>query len=375
MPKSLSLAPISEAALPAHLVEAAKLFMAESRALRTRKAYSRAWALFDGWCQQHGRQSMPASPETVAVWMTALATGDDGGVPRSRGTINQYLSAVIVAHRTKKEFLDRKDPLITEAWKGISNVKAETEVDRAARPLVVADLRELLRGLRLDIPADARDAALLSLGWAGALRRSELVGLDWQKMGGPATNGRTGWIEVDDRGIVVKLAKSKSSQDKAVKIVIADRMPTTAAALQAWADHAKLEPGQPVFRPVDQRGVIGGTKGRKGKAGQPAKLGQPATLEKPGLARLCDHSVALIVKSRVRALLMLRGKSRAEADELVERFSGHSLRAGYVTSGAGLDMPSYRMQQHTRHKSAAMIEAYVREADKWSKNGLDGLGF
>ena len=58
--------------------------------------------------------------------------------------------------------------LATETWKGISNVKAETEVDRAARPLVVADLRELLRGLRLDIPADARDAALLSLGWAGA---------------------------------------------------------------------------------------------------------------------------------------------------------------------------------------------------------------
>ena len=64
------------------------------------------------------------------------------------------------------------------------------------------DLRELLRGLRLNIPADARDAALLSLGWAGALRRSELVGLDRQKMGGPATNGRTGWIEIDDRGIV-----------------------------------------------------------------------------------------------------------------------------------------------------------------------------
>ena len=105
------------------------------------------------------------------------------------------------------------------------------------------------------------------------------------------------------------------------------------------------------------------------------KPGLPATLEKPGLARLCDHSVALIVKSRVRALLMLRGKSKDEADEFVERFSGHSLRAGYVTSGAGLNMPTYRLQQHTRHKSPAMIGVYVREADKWNKNGLDGLGF
>ena len=72
---------------------------------------------------------------------------------------------------------------------------------------------------------------------------------------------------------------------------------------------------------------------------------------------------------------MLRGKSKTEADELVERFSGHSLRAGYVTSGAGLNMPTYRLQQHTRHKSPAMIGVYVREADKWNKNGLDGLGF
>ena len=85
--------------------------------------------------------------------------------------------------------------------------------------------------------------------------------------------------------------------------------------------------------------------------------------------------MALIVKSRVRALLMLRGKSKAEFDELVERFSGHSLHAGYMTSGAGLNMPTFRLQQHTRHKSPAMIGVYVREADKWNKNGLDGLGF
>ena len=97
--------------------------MAESRAKRTREAYSRAWALFDGWCQRHGRQSMPASPETVAAWIGALANGDDGGTTRSRGTINQYLSAIIVAHRTKRYVLDRKDPLITETWRGISNHK------------------------------------------------------------------------------------------------------------------------------------------------------------------------------------------------------------------------------------------------------------
>ena len=94
-----------------------------------------------------------------------------------------------------------------------------------------------------------------------------------------------------------------------------------------------------------------------------------------GDSRLTDRSVARILKSRVRALLLLRGKTKAEADELVERFSGHSMRAGYVTSGAAMDIPGYRLQQHARHKSAAMVAVYVREAEKWTKSGLKGIGF
>jgi integrase len=211
---------------------------------------------------------------------------------------------------------------------------------------VSIDLRDLLRGLRLDIPADARDAALLSVGWAAALRRSELVGLDWQKLG-----DGFGFVTVDERGVVVTLAQSKSSQAEAVTVVIPSAdMPTACAALEAWADVGNLKPGQPVFRPVDQRQIIGD-------------------------GRLTDRSVARLLKSRVHALLRLRGKTKAEADELVTRFSGHSMRAGYVTSGAAMDIPSYRLQQHARHKSSAMVAVYVREAEKWTKSGLKGIGF
>jgi hypothetical protein len=70
-----------------------------------------------------------------------------------------------------------------------------------------------------------------------------------------------------------------------------------------------------------------------------------------------------------------RGKSSGEADELVELISGHSLGSGYATSAAARNMPAYRIQSHTRHKSAEMVAAYVREADKWTKSGLDGVGF
>jgi hypothetical protein len=39
------------------------------------------------------------------------------------------------------------------------------------------------------------------------------------------------------------------------------------------------------------------------------------------------------------------------------------------------NMAAYRIQSHTRHKSAQMVAGYIREADKWTKSGLDGVGF
>jgi hypothetical protein len=79
--------------------------------------------------------------------------------------------------------------------------------------------------------------------------------------------------------------------------------------------------------------------------------------------------VALIVKSRVKALVKQRGRSEAEADELVELISGHSLRAGYATSAAARNMPAYRIQSPTRHKSAHCSPATSAKADKWMKSG------
>jgi integrase len=144
---------------------------------------------------------------------------------------------------------------------------------------------------------------------------------------------------------------SKAAQDQAETIVVpCQHMPKACQALEAWAAAAKLEAGEPVFRAINQGQHI---------------LGE----------RLTDRSVARVVKARVKALVKQRGRSEAEADELVELISGHSLRAGYATSAAARNMPGYRIQSHTRHKSAQVVAGYIREADKWTKSGLDGVGF
>lgn len=328
-----------EDALPQRLVAGARQFIAAARSERTRKAYAKSWAAFVDWCGCHGREPLPASPETLAAWMTDLAHAG-----RAPATINAVVAAVAVAHRTAGHPLDRKSPLLADVWRGIANENARAQ--RQARPILAEDLRALLQDLRYVIPADARDAAVLALGWAGALRQSELIGLDWQ-----TTSTGTGTLTIDDRGVVVTLIRSKSSQSEAVTVVIpCSDMPAACVAVRAWCDLATLKPGEPVFRPVDRAQRI-------------------------GTERLTDRSVARIIKARVRARALADGRSEAEADALVESFSGHSLRAGYATAAAAADMPAYRIQQHTRHKTAEMVTRYIRESDKWTKSGLKGVGF
>lgn len=326
-------------ALPDRLVAGALDFIAAARSPRTRDAYRKAWAAFSAWCAAHRRAPLPASAETVAAWMTDLAHSG-----RSPATINSYLAAVAVAHRTAGHQLDRKSPLIADVWKGIA--RQSDHLPRQARPLTAADMQALLSDFAPTLPADARDLALLALGWAAALRRSELVGLDWSEAGtGP------GFLTLDDRGLVVTLIRSKASQADAATIVIpcAD-MPAACRAIRAWIDLAKIAPGSPLFRPVDKAQRI-------------------------GAGRLNDRSVARIIQARVMAHALGKGHSREDAEAFAAQFAGHSLRAGYATAAAAKDVPTYRIQQHTRHKTAEMVARYVREVDKWSKSGLKGVGF
>lgn len=335
----------SEIALGTDLTAATKAFIVEARSERTRQAYARAWSSFDAWCSIHDRSSLPASPETIALWLSSLATGIGQRKPLARSSINQALSAVLLAHSTAGHPLDRKHPLIAETWRGISRVKARTEIVHKAKPVLGSDLSAMLDGLG-DGPIDKRDRALLSVGWAGALRRSELVGLDWM-----TPEDGQGFVTVDAEAVRITLLSSKASQTDAETVVIprAD-MQTAATSLLEWVAAAGVTPGQPIFRSVDQHGRI-------------------------GLGRLTDHSVSRIIKVRVRDYARKRGNGKAASKALAAAFSGHSLRAGFATTAARNKIPPYDIRNHTRHKSVQSVEGYIREADKLTNSVLKTIGF
>jgi integrase len=74
-------------------------------------------------------------------------------------------------------------------------------------------------------------------------------------------------------------------------------------------------------------------------------------------------------------LAIAMGKSAAEADKLVEIYSGHSMRAGYATTAGENDEPGYSIQHRMRHRSMDTTGGYIRAGQQWSKSGLNGFGF
>lgn len=104
----------SDVALAVDLAAATKAFIVEASSERTRRAYSRQWSGFDTWCSVQARSSLPASPETVALWLSSLATALGHRKPLARSSINQALSNVLLAHTTAGHSLGRKHALIAE---------------------------------------------------------------------------------------------------------------------------------------------------------------------------------------------------------------------------------------------------------------------
>ena len=273
-----------------------------------------------------------------------MAAGIGFRKPRARATINQGLSAVLQEHRRAQLPLDRKHPYISEAWRGISRVKAKTDSVRKAKPVLGADLASMLDG-KGDRPMDARDKALLAVGWAGALRRSELVGLDWMMKG----DGQ-GHVIVDAEAVTITLATSKASQDEAETIVIpVASMKSASDALLGWI----------LLAAINARADF--PAGRSTSAHRLDAAYGPERIQH-------HQSSDAAIRSQER-------EYEGCVKGMAAGFSGHSLRAGFVTTAARSKVPGYHILQHSRHKSVQTVEGYIPEADKLTDSVLKTIGF
>jgi hypothetical protein len=194
---------------------------------------------------------------------------------------------------------------------------------RRVAPLRVEQLAEIVARLDGSIK-DTRDRALLLVGFAGALRRSELTAAECQD------------VEWRPQGIVLTLPRSKTDQEgqgRAVAIPYGSAPMCPVDALKEWLEAAHISEG-PLFRPVPKGGAV-------------------------LASRLSGNSVAAIVKQHVMAIGL---------DPSC--FSGHSLRAGFATSAAAAGVPAWKIRAQTGHTSDAMLARYIREGRAVVRNAI-----
>jgi integrase len=286
----------------------------------TRKAYRRGWEDFTGFCEAHGLPVDPPTERSVALYLTARA----GELAVS--TLDQRLAAI--QHVCDQEY--RTSPTrrrsIRRLMQGIR--REESRKPEQAAPLLTDQIKEMvdalpgtgrqpegraagarwLRGLR--------DRAILLVGYAGALRRSEIAGI------------RVGDLDARPGGALLTILRSKSDPDGEGQLV-ALRTASEASycpvrSLQRWTQEAEIDEGA-VFRGVPRTGDVAATA-------------------------LTGRTVANVVQGAVEAAGL----------PSPEDYSAHSLRAGHITQATLNGVPDGVIQEQSRHKSDRAFREYVR---------------
>lgn len=300
------LVPAPNSALTA-AIETAAEFAQAAKSKNTLRAYAADWRHFEQWGAYNKIVIAPAQPATIAAYLGALAAAG----ARAK-TIERRCAAIRHFHRAAGYDNPVDHPGVKATLQGIRRTIGTAPRKKAA---LTADLvAKAVRKIPSDL-AGLRDRAIILLGFAAALRRSELIALDVAD------------IERHAKGIVVTLRRSKTDQAGAgtVKAVPHGHRLKAVAALDAWLAAAQISDG-PIFR-----GVRGGDVSPE---------------------RLCDHQVARIVKKRA-----------AQVGIDPSSVAGHSLRSGFITSASDAGAELATIAKHAGHAKIDTTLGYVHVAD------------
>ena len=302
------------------LLTQAHEYATRSHALNTRINYTADWKHFTHWCEEHGRQFLPATHETLLCYLVACTEH------YAVATIDRHLSAVSYFHRQERYELPTKHPEVLRTMRGIRRDKGVAPAGKAALTL------SLLRAMLAALPNDergVRDAALLLVGFAGAFRQSELVSL------------RVSDVECVEQGMILTLRRSKTDQEgegEAKGIPFGKELATCPVrALQTWLVVGNISDG-PVFRPIGRYGTIGA-----------------GAMHNAGVSRVVKQAIARINRDP-------------------SEYSGHSLRAGLVTAAAVAGVNERVIMRQTGHRDPRTLRRYIREGKLFRENAAGEVG-
>lgn len=304
------------------IAEAATAYATASTAENTNRAYASAWADFTGWCAEKHLDALPASEATVGLFLADRAS------TMKMASLKMRLVAISKAHKAKGHRLDRKAPQIAAVLRGIARTHGTAVSKKEATTLDL--LRDAVRALsKQPSLRSTRDTAIMLLGFAAALRRSELSGID------------VGHIRGTPDGLILTLPFRKTDQEGVgTEIGVPfgqDARYCPVKAVKAWIDASGLTEG-PLFRSI--------SKADRAKA-----------------VRLCDRDVARVIKGAM-----------ALAGYEADTFGGHSLRSGFATTAGRAGVPERIIMLQTGHKSLPVLRGYIRRGSMFTENAAAMIG-
>ncbi|MFI0848728.1 site-specific integrase [Mesorhizobium sp. IMUNJ 23232] len=327
---------VATSRLPAHLdalADRARGYVEAASSSNTRRAYQSDWQHFSSWCRRQGVEMFPPDPQIVGLYITACASGKATGdkKPNAVSTIERRLSSLTWNYAQRGQPLDRKDRHIATVMAGIRNKHAAPPRQKEA--VLPEDLIAMLETLDRGTLRGLRDRAMLLLGFAGGLRRSEVVGLD---VGRDQTEDSSGWVEILDKGMLLTLRGKTGWREVEVGRGSSDGT-CPVVALQTWLKFARVAHG-PLFRRVTGQGKAVGAN------------------------RLNDQEVARLVKRTALAAGIRGDLPEGQRGKL---FAGHSLRSGLASSA---EVDERYVQKQLGHASAEMTRKYQRRRDRFRVN-------
>lgn len=298
---------------------------AASLSTGTRRAYASAMRSWRVWCRDRGVTALPADPAQVALWLTELARQG-----RSVSTLDRSIAALRHAHLDAGLDDPGTNRGVVKVRQGLRR-RVGTAPVHQAHPLTTEQIRRIVAGIDERSLRGKRDRALILLGYAAALRTSDLAGLKVRDVAFRA------------KGIALRIGRSKADQEGAgtyVGVVRGEHLLTDPVnAVYEWLQASGLKPSDPLFTPISWSDL------------------------RPTLRPMDPRSVGQVVAARAQA---------AGLSDLP--ISGHSLRAGHATTATENGVPATRLARTTRHKNLATLAAYVRPADVLGDTSSADLG-
>lgn len=295
----------------------------DATAKSTLKAYTSDYAHFKRWCEESGFEAKQPTPEIVAAYLAGCGEG------YTLSTLRRRVAAIRYFCDTRHTKLDTRARIVRETLRGIA--RNHGEPSRRAAALTLDEVRRLC-DVCDDTLAGQRDRALFLVGFAGALRRSELVGLD------------TDDVEWTPAGMILLLRRSKTDKEgrgAEISISAGAHEPTCPVrALKQWIKAAGIRSG-PVFRKIHSSGCV--------------------------LNRHMTPDAVRQILLRRAATAGLKGKRR-------QPISPHGLRAGFITTAYRNGVRDEEIMEHTRHRSYETMRRYIRREKLSAKSAAGKLG-